>query len=34
MKTTINLLIENNNEQEFTILIPSVFVLLQNKELE
>lgn len=34
MKTTINLLIENNNEQEFIILIPSVFVLLQNKELE
>ncbi|BAR76158.1 hypothetical protein BASH2_02751 [Bacillus anthracis] len=34
MKTTINLLIESNNEQEFIILIPSVFVLLQNKELE
>ncbi len=34
MKTTINLLIENDNEQEFIILIPSVFVLLQNKELE
>ncbi|ACM13381.1 conserved hypothetical protein [Bacillus cereus Q1] len=34
MKTTINLLIERNNEQEFIILIPSVFVLLQNKELE
>lgn len=34
MKTTINLLIERNHEQEFIILIPSVFVLLQNKELE